>query len=670
MALPYEYTPFSPDTDQIRLLTLLPASEENEEIAVSLQNIPTKEAERQYEALSYVWGSLDNPETISVVTHGIRHSLTHWWRKRRWGKSKGRPTGTSSSTGSEDDDVSSSEYNAASLFVTQNLAIALRHLRLRDAPRTFWIDAICINQKNIAEKSEQVAKMAQIYSSSARVVVWLGPASLDSDLAIGLVDHLGQVLRRDHISDTFTLTSDGAAETHWADTAQPLPYEEADLRALEKLFWRPWFERLWVVQEVLLGPEATVVCGRQDTTWQSVLLACIFLSRKGRGTETRLSDEFVSRLHRIEDVFDTSFRPSLPDLVDYARGHKCADDRDRIYAVLSLADDNCKGRIKPDYSLSTAQVYRRLIALSCRLRDVKFLAHCELGSRRLAGPSWTPDWTAEKMTERIAAFNAAAFAWQPITQRPEEGAIRVTATRVGTVIDVDVVSIPSKTSSLILSEIARLAPADIESATYKTGCSLMEAFSGTLLCSSFKPPVPQRPTYRSAQEGADTLRACLQSGDSVGLDRRYLDHVYMLAKNRALVRTEEGYIGLAPSDVREGDIILAILSCSSFIVVRPRPGIEGRYLVVGESFVYGLNNGEAVLGPLPDHIHVVHQYHPETGGFLDAYRDARTGRVSWIDPRFEALGISFETKAYGLPRRVSAHALEEAGVRLEDFYLV
>jgi hypothetical protein len=670
MAPTYEYTPLPEGTDQIRLLTLLPATEENEGITVSLQNIPTKEAERQYEALSYVWGSPENPETISVVTRGTRHSLTHWWRKSRWGKPKTGPADTSSSTGSEKDDVTSSEYIAAPLSVTKNLAIALRHLRLRDAPRTLWIDAICIDQQNIAEKGEQVAKMAQIYSSSARVVVWLGPASPDSDLAMRHVDHLGKILRYDPISDTFKLTSDEAAEPHWADTAQPLPYEEADVRALEKLFWRPWFERLWVVQELLLSPEAVVVCGSQETIWQSVLLSCTFLARKVRDAKTSLSDEFVSRLLRIEDVFDTTFRPSLPDLVYRTRGHKCADDRDRVYALLSLADETGKGRIKPDYSLSPAQVYRRLIALSCRLCDVRFLAHCELGSRKLAGPSWTPDWSAERMTEELSRFNAASFAWQPIAQSPQEGSIRIAAAHVGTIVGIDVVSIPSKTASLILPEIARLVPADVESSTYITGCSLMEAFSGTLVCSDFKPQVPRGSKFFTPQKAADTLCACLQYGDSDGVDGRYLDHVYRLTKNRALVRTEEGYIGMAPSDVREGDIIVAILSCTSFMVLRPCPGIEGRYLAVGESFVYGLNNGEAVLGPLPDHIHAVHQYHPEAGEVYEAYHDARTGGESWIDPRFEALGISFETKASGLPRRISPLELEKAGVRLLDIYLV
>lgn len=636
MAIPFEYTPLPPDTDQIRLLTLLPAGEEDEEIVITLQNSPTKAAARRYEALSYVWGSQDNQETVSVVTPGA-----------------------------EEGGVFSSR-NTASLHVTQNLAIALRHLRRRDAVRTLWVDAICIDQQNVAERSEQVGKMGQIYRSAARVVVWLGPASPDSDLAMRHADHLGQVLRFDPVTEKLTSTSSGEAESHWADMAQPLPYEEAVLRALEKVFWRPWFERLWVAQEVLLSPETVVVCGRHETMWQSLMLAGSCLTRKP--TKTSLSDGFVSRFFQIEMVFDTSFNTPLLELVDHTRGLKCVDGRDKIYALLSIASDGAK--IKPDYSLSTIQVYRELAVLSMKKLQMRFLAYCELGSRRLAGPSWIPDWTAERLTSRVGDFNVAAFAWQGAIERAAEGLIRVTAARVGAIVGVDVVSIPSLTDSLILREIARLVPADVECSMYKTGCSLMEAYSGTLLCSNFKPRVPQRSMYLSAQKGADALHSCLRSEDSDGLDSQYIAQVYDVTKNRAVVRTEDGYIGLAPAHVKEGDIILAILSCTSFIVVRPVPGNEGRYQVVGESFVYGLNNGEAVLGPLPGHVHAELHYHPELRRYIEAYRDTRTGRVSWIDPRFEALGIPITTSSHGIPRLVSTDTLEKAGIRLSQIELV
>lgn len=647
MAPLYEYTPFPPDTDQIRLLTLFPSREQNEEIVITLRNSTTKAAARQYEALSYVWGSIDNPETISVF------SIFR--------------------TGAEEDDVSCSVCDAAPLLVTQNLAVALRHLRRQDVARILWIDAICIDQQNIAERSEQVGKMAQIYNLAARVVIWLGPASPDSDLAMRLVEQLGQVLRVDERTRMITLASNGEAEPHWADTTQPLPYGEDELCALKKLFWRSWFERLWVVQEVMISIDAVMICGRQEAAWQSVMVAVRCLITKS--TKMFKGDELVSRLHHINNLFDPKFNNTIHTMVRLTRGLKCTDDRDRIYACLSL-DKNC-GNMKPDYSLSTIQAYRNFAALSMSRNEMEFLAECEHANRRLAGPSWIPDWTVKRVTAPIHGFNAAAMAHQLAFESQAEGFLRVSAVPVGTVVDVDIVSFSSSHPIPLTREIVRIVPAEIESLEYKTGCSLMEAFSGTLICSGLEPRVPQTQGFRTPQQSMHGLRTILRCGNGVDFEHTRDDQIYLslahkFMSNRSVVRTDQGYIGLAPSDVKEGDIILAILSCTSFTAARPAPGNEGRYNVVGEAFLYGLTNGEAVLGPLPKHVQAEYHRHPDerVEGYCEAYRDTKTGEVSWIDPRLEALGNPVETDHNGRPFAVYGEALEKAGIRLSQVELV
>lgn len=646
MASPYEYTPFPPDTDQIRLLTLFPASEQNEEIVITLRNSTTEAAARQYEALSYVWGSTDNPENVSVV---------------------------SSFTTDKDENMSLSACSAAPLLVTQNLAVALRHLRRQDVARILWIDAICVDQQNIAERGEQVGKMAQIYSLAARVVIWVGPASPDSDLAMQLVEHLGQAVRIDERTGMITSASNGEAEPHWADTAQPLPYGEDELCALEKLFWRPWFERLWVVQEVMTSIDAVMVCGRQEAAWQSVMVAVSCLITKT--TKTPKGDELLCHLQEINYLFDPRVNTTTHSMVSLTRGLKCADDRDRIYACLRLDKD--RGNMKPDYSLSTIQVYRDFAALSMSINKLAFLAECEHGNRKLAGPSWIPDWSVKRMTTPIYRFNAAIMAHQLAFESQAEGFLRVSAVPVGTVVDVYVVSFPSSDPIPVTREIVRIVPAEIESLEYKTGCSLMEAFSGTLICSDLKPRVPQTEAFFTPQQSTHGLRTILRCGNGVDFeytrdDEIYLSLAYKFMSNRSVVRTDQGYIGLAPSDVKEGDTILVILSCASFTVVRPAPGNEGRYNVVGEAFLYGLTNSEAVLGPLPEHVQAEYHRHPDgrTDLYCGAYRDTKTGEVSWIDPRLEALGIPIKTYANGLPYTVSVEALENAGICLSQVELV
>ncbi|KAK3364200.1 heterokaryon incompatibility, partial [Lasiosphaeria hispida] len=55
-----------------------------------------------------------------------------------------------------------------------NLYTALLALRHRDKPRYLWVDAICINQSDIAEKNVHMPQMHLVYQRAARVVVWLG----------------------------------------------------------------------------------------------------------------------------------------------------------------------------------------------------------------------------------------------------------------------------------------------------------------------------------------------------------------------------------------------------------------------------------------------------------------------------------------------------------------
>jgi hypothetical protein len=108
------------------------------------------------------------------------------------------------------------------LAVTKNLHAALFRLRDRSLERILWIDALCIDQKNVEEKGQQVQLMAKIYSKAARVLVWLGETEDNSDIA----------LERIRI----------AAENESPDSLNDKTIQQAILALLQ----RPWFRRIWV----------------------------------------------------------------------------------------------------------------------------------------------------------------------------------------------------------------------------------------------------------------------------------------------------------------------------------------------------------------------------------------------------------------------------------------
>ena len=115
-------------TRQIRLVTILPGSG-LEKIQCIIETYDLQEAP-EYEALSYCWGDRAPPAFIEV--------------------------------------------EACSLQVTRSLKIALAYLRQTEGSRRMWIDAVCINQADLLERSVQVAMMRHIYELAVQTIVWLG----------------------------------------------------------------------------------------------------------------------------------------------------------------------------------------------------------------------------------------------------------------------------------------------------------------------------------------------------------------------------------------------------------------------------------------------------------------------------------------------------------------
>ncbi|KAK0745587.1 heterokaryon incompatibility, partial [Schizothecium vesticola] len=170
----------------IRLIELLPGRSPDP-IRCNLQATPLARSVK-YECLSYCWG--DTKNVVIILCNGV------------------------------------------SLPVTANLMGALQALRQEDKPRRVWVDAICINQGSIPERNQQVAVMRDIYRNATRTVVWLGYEADDSNAALAIVPDLLTV------RNTFG---------HRGDSSTPV---EQARQAFLTLLQRPWFSRVWIVQEV------------------------------------------------------------------------------------------------------------------------------------------------------------------------------------------------------------------------------------------------------------------------------------------------------------------------------------------------------------------------------------------------------------------------------------
>ncbi|KAK4539346.1 hypothetical protein LTR36_000777 [Oleoguttula mirabilis] len=179
--------------------------------------------------------------------------------------------------------------------IHQSLADALRRFRYDRHERYLWADALCINQVDLAEKSQQVQNMFRIYRKAKSVLVWLG--SETADLASAL-----EVLYEEAIGIA-EATEDDRSETSTsassADTGPVSQFETVipsaepntallarEINALHDLCTRAWIRRVWVQQEIFAATDVRVFCGRSELDLDRLKRAAAVLSSKveDRGT--------------------------------------------------------------------------------------------------------------------------------------------------------------------------------------------------------------------------------------------------------------------------------------------------------------------------------------------------------------------------------------------------
>jgi hypothetical protein len=177
------------------------------------------------------------------------------------------------------------------LNVTRSAWEALRRLRDHHGPLCIWIDAICINQADEAEKARQIPLMREIYSSALHVYVWLGEGNEKTERAM---QHLAsgalpfKWLMNQHLADLTDECHDNADTVSQIPTGSRMRWRliahyairrtlflgKLYLHAeLEELFSNPWIERVWTLQEVLLAETPILVCGRFSLSWLAFLAA-------------------------------------------------------------------------------------------------------------------------------------------------------------------------------------------------------------------------------------------------------------------------------------------------------------------------------------------------------------------------------------------------------------
>jgi hypothetical protein len=243
-----------PILHSIRLLYLYPGSA-NEALVAHLDTTTVENAP-SYEAMSYVWGDVDSRAQIMVRN--------------------------------------------APVDIPANLRLALQRVRHASKRRILWADAVCINQSDVMERSQQVSIMSTIFKLAKRVLVWLGE---DADgRSIEVIDFLHYMKSWiDQNADQNAVPMEVGHLGSKVDPRSFMPYERAQWTRLAHLFNGPWFRRVWTIQEIGFATESAFLYGQAETSFICLMKVLVWLetggqlirSKFGIGLEPRYGYGFV-----------------------------------------------------------------------------------------------------------------------------------------------------------------------------------------------------------------------------------------------------------------------------------------------------------------------------------------------------------------------------------------
>lgn len=554
----------------------------------------------RYEALSYTWGAPAKVQTALICLHH--------------------------------DPLPEPVREDAVIEIGENLAEALRYLRDEVKSRTLWIDAICINQGDTTEKTIQVRNMDAIYRRAHRVVVFLGSGDLSSRLALPTLKYLGEQVAYSGFGARRRCI--GCTEKDWYRGEVDLGYDDQTWKTITDTLLRPWFTRLWIVQEVrLAGHRSVIQCG--DDVIPLFLFRRAILCLQGKhwlpSLELRSHIDNTTQLFGLKDYAE----PSLGQLLDQTRQRGCGDPRDKVFGILSLIPQEFSAKLSLAYSLPLDQFYRdTVIAHLHHTKRLELLHLCYQAGRNLSGPSWAPDLSSaipvqlRTSSQFAAGCSRAHWSFTAPDLLSVLGIGAATVCKVGKPLELH--------SRDAVDVIRSWEPDDLMTGDYPpASMSLLEAHALTLRMNKVKERGRARTATRDWLEANANCGLWGDNKDPIPTnDRAKFAMSIRCCEGRAYIHTVEGHIGLAPLDTQPGDIIAVFLGCSDPVVLRPVR--EQKYKLIGQCFVLGLHDATSLLGPLPHpwrvQISIDRREPPRTRHF---FVNSETKEKTLEDPRLE-----------------------------------
>jgi len=520
--------------------------------------------------------------------------------------------------------------------VTKNCYGAL--LRLRDLRETsVWIDAICIDQMNNEEKCSQIPLMNYIYSAAEEVIVWLGhvegerePNSWETEsMAISLLKDLSAGELR-----TFE---------EFLEIAQRGEESVRRWNALKLVYGHSWFSRLWTHQELILSKSATFVLDYNNLNFDQLRLATQFIHKASdemtfRQLPSRMNELFedfqgfkdglekarirtVARVNRHNPTHLPYQRISALDQVIAGSRFRCFNPRDRVYALLGLLNSDIRDKTVVDYDKSLEEVYRDFAeALIETSHSLEVLTGAGVARGHSSWPSWVQDlgdWNSDNNKQpkslRYSKYDASCSTRPNFSKNRKMNELIIGGVAVDSILETVVMEEKNivKDATHHIKGAKGLHKWEENFEAYPTGCDPVHAWIKTVTADIDGNKVTSE---RQSNEALEEFVFIHRFNDSsseekmvmmpVELEKyndwkeslldttiRFTSAVGAASQHRTFFITKSGYMGIGPMPLEVGDTICVVLGCNVPLLLRK---YEDHYILVGECFVWGLMDGEAM----------------------------------------------------------------------------
>ncbi|KAK5715199.1 hypothetical protein LTR17_016948 [Elasticomyces elasticus] len=598
------YTKVDASRKEIRLLILRKAKGRSDDIHCDLRRTTlSKTPKALYQTVSYVWGDVTAKSSIYV--------------------------------------------NDQQIEIGRSAEQVLRRFRSKDRDVILWIDAVCVDQSNDAERSEQVAIMDEIYSKATHNIVWLGEdeGGLVAKAIIPLtaVVHHAQQATNNNLSQLRSVLFDHNGIRRYSnDPAYEATNVFSKVQRIEdvlSIFNKPWFERLWVVQEAVLPKSSTVYCGDQQISLRNLLLAAAWLTHNIHGLPSSFAGHrglvlaaytwhFVDMKHSTAST-EHARRISLFNLLDHLQERLAHDPKDYVYGLLGLYKSFAGGKdlpkeLYPAYTKTVAEVYQEatriaMIEHTATAQEGEFFAglyHRPREFELAAWPSWVPRWNRpfDRRHDAVSLqgdYTASRDTTFDILQSPESDSsiLALRGLIVGRVHSTEPVWTMAKLRSP--SAMLRRFKAFVSLEQLETSVFALTLIAGT---DYFRRPIHpavaqeqfQALLYTISQHGrppATTRSELLQKledlrpGGRIWMSEMYQQSMEVHCRNRRLFKTLDGKLGLGLQVTKPDDYIVVLYGFRAPVILRPI-AMTGHYRVCGKAYVHDVMNGRWLVDAL------------------------------------------------------------------------